>query len=89
VGWGGDRFRVYEAPAGPALVWYVVWDDQRAADRFARTAGPSLGRTKRPGYRAQFDTLTVSGRATVRYVLAPAQWQRWGALPAVRVGNGS
>jgi hypothetical protein len=89
LGWGGDRFRVYEAPAGPALVWYVVWDDQRAADRFARTAGPALGRTKRPDYRAQFDTLTVSGRPAVRYVLAPAQWERWGGLPVVSAGNGS
>ncbi|HKT58918.1 MAG TPA: hypothetical protein VJQ46_02640 [Gemmatimonadales bacterium] len=87
LGWGGDRFRVYDTPAGPALVWYVVWDDQRAAGRFARTAGPALGRTQRPGYRAQFDTLTVEGRAAVRYVLAPEGWGRWQALPAVSVGG--
>ncbi|HET9725970.1 MAG TPA: hypothetical protein VFP28_03575 [Gemmatimonadales bacterium] len=89
LGWGGDRFRVYQAPTGPALVWYVVWDDQRAADRFARTAGPALGRTKRPGYRAQLDTLTVEGRPAVRYVLAPEQWARWRALPPVSVVKGS
>jgi AcrR family transcriptional regulator len=89
LGWGGDRFRVYESPAGPALVWYVVWDDPRAADRFAHTAGPALGRTKRAGYRAQFDTLTVDSRPAVRYVLAPGEWSRWGTLPAVSVGKGS
>jgi len=89
LGWGGDRFRVYQAPTGPALVWYVVWDDRRAADRFARTAGPALGRTKRPGYRAQLDTLTVEGRPAVRYVLAPGAWARWGALPPVSVAKGS
>ena len=89
LGWGGDRFRVYETSAGPALVWYVVWDDQRAADRFARTAGPALGRTRRPAYRAQFDSLTVDGRPAVRYVLAPLAWGRWGALPGVSVGKGS
>ena len=44
IGWGGDRFRVYEAPGGPALVWYVVWDDQRSADRFLRAAGPARQR---------------------------------------------
>jgi hypothetical protein len=87
LGWGGDRFRVYDAPGGPALVWYVVWDDQRAADRFARTVGQTLGRTKRTGYRAQFDTITVEGRPAVRYVLAPGEWRRWGALPAVSVGK--
>jgi hypothetical protein len=89
LGWGGDRFRVYESPAGPALVWYVVWDDPRAADRFAHTAGPALGRTKRAGYRAEFDTLTVDSRPAVRYVLAPGEWSRWGTLPAVSVGKGS
>ena len=71
LGWGGDRFRVYDAPGGPALVWYVVWDDQRSADRFVRTAGPKLTRTSRQGYRAEFGPVTVAGRAAVRYVLAP------------------
>ena len=89
LGWGGDRFRVYDSPAGPALVWYVVWDDQRAAERFARTAGAPLGRTRRKGYRAQFDTLTVDGRAATRYVLAPGEWGRWKTLPPVSAGNGS
>ena len=87
LGWGGDRFRVYDAAAGPALIWYVVWDDQRSADRFARTAGPALRRTAREGYRAAFDTLTVDGRAAVRYVLAPAGWGRWEGLPGVSVGG--
>ena len=53
IGWGGDRFRVYRTPDGPALVWYVVWDDQRAADRFLKAAGPALNRTARQGYRAE------------------------------------
>ena len=39
IGWGGDRFRVYDvAPAG-ALVWYIVWDNEAAAARFQRTTG--------------------------------------------------
>jgi hypothetical protein len=70
-------------------VWYVVWDDPRAADRFTRTAGPPLSRTKRAAYKAQFDTLTVAGRPAIRYVLAPGQWSRWAALPAASVGKGS
>lgn len=81
IGWGGDRFRVYDTAAGPALVWYVVWDDQRSADRFVRTAGPALRRTARPGYRAVFEPLTVTDRPAVRYVLAPDGWARWANLP--------
>ena len=87
IGWGGDRFRVYDAPGGPALVWYVVWDDQRSADRFVHTAGPALTRTSRRGYRAEFGPVTVAGRAGVRYVLAPEGWGRWGALPEVEISE--
>jgi hypothetical protein len=83
IGWGGDRYRVFDAPGGPALVWYVVWDDQRSADRFLKIAGPALRRTSRPGYRAALDALLVAGRPAVRYVLAPAEWGRWGNLPEV------
>jgi hypothetical protein len=84
LGWGGDRFRVYRTPDGPALVWYVVWDDQRAADRFFKAAGPPLNRTARPGYRAELRAMTVAGRPGVRYVLAPARWARWEDVPEVR-----
>jgi hypothetical protein len=87
IGWGGDRFRVYDAPGGPALVWYVSWDDQRSADRFLRSAGPGLRRTGRPGYRAVLDSLSLAGRPVTRYVLAPAGWGRWGALPEARVAE--
>ena len=85
IGWGGDRYRVYDTPGGPALVWYAVWDDARSADRFLRSAGPGLRRTGRAGYRATLDTLTLSGRPATRYLLAPAGWARWGAVPEVRV----
>lgn len=85
IGWGGDRFRVYDAPGGPALVWYVVWDDQRSADRFLRSAGPALRRSARPGYRGALDSVSVGGRPAVRYVLAPAGWGRWAEPPVVEV----
>jgi hypothetical protein len=81
IGWGGDRYRVYDAPGGPALVWYVAWDDQRSADRFLKSAAPALQRTARPGYRAAIDAVPVAGKPGIRYVLAPAGWDRWGSLP--------
>jgi AcrR family transcriptional regulator len=85
LGWGGDRFRVYDAPGGPALVWYAVWDDAQAAGKFLSGSGPALRRTARPGYRSALDSLEAGGRAMTRYVLAPDRWARWGALPEVAV----
>jgi hypothetical protein len=84
LGWGDDRYRLYETQEGPALVWYAVWDDGRSAGRFLRAAA-GLRRPTRRGYRAQVDSLEVDGRAATRYVLAPTGWARWTALPAARV----
>jgi hypothetical protein len=81
LGWGGDRYRVYQSPAGPALVWYVVWDDQRSAERFTWGYGGKLRATARPGYRTQVESLTLEGRPATRYVLAPTAWDDWSRLP--------
>jgi len=83
IGWGGDRFRVYDTEGGPALVWYVMWDDQRSADRFLRSAAPALQRTARPGYKSAIGPVQLAGRPGTRYVLAPAAWDRWDSLPEV------
>jgi hypothetical protein len=84
IGWGGDRYRLYQPAEGPALVWYVVWDDTRSAERFLRSAA-GLRTTARPGYRAALDSLTLGGRPASRYVLAPSGWARWAQLPEVTV----
>jgi hypothetical protein len=85
LGWGDDRYRLYAATEGPALVWYVVWDDARAAGRFLRAAAAAWGRPSRPGYRAAVDSLEVDGRAATRYVLAPSSWPGWSSIPAARL----
>lgn len=84
IGWGGDRYRLYEPAQGPALVWHVVWDDARSRERFLRSAA-GLRTTSRSGYRALLDSANVGGRAATRYVLAPEGWERWGSLPEVEV----
>ena len=84
IGWGGDRYRLYEPADGPALIWYVVWDDARSAERFLRSAA-GLRTTARQGYRAALESLTVGGRPVTRYVLAPAAWESWGGLPEITV----
>ena len=80
-GWGGDRYRVYQTPAGPALVWYVVWDDARSSERFASTSGGKLRTTARKGYRAALENIDLDGRPATRYVLAPEGWDGWNATP--------
>jgi hypothetical protein len=85
LGWGGDRFRVYDTPAGPALVLYTVWDDSVAARRFASGPARRYADQPRAGYRTAVDTLTLGGRPAVRVTRAPAAWDRWAALPAARV----
>jgi hypothetical protein len=83
LGWGGDLYGVYDAPGGPALVWYAVWDDARSADRFAAGTGGRLRARSRTGYRARFDRLLLEGRPATRFVLAPLGWSGWRVLPEV------
>jgi hypothetical protein len=82
IGWGGDRFRLYATPEGEALVWYVVWDDERSGDRFRRSAAGLRARS-RPGYRAGLEQVMIGGRAGMRFVLAPEGWERWQRIPEV------
>jgi hypothetical protein len=81
IGWGGDRYRVYRTPMGPALVWYVVWDDRPARERFIARYGGKLRATSRKNYRANLQGLELEGKPATRYVLAPDGWAGWGDLP--------
>jgi hypothetical protein len=87
-GWDGDRFEVLGG-AADALVWYSVWDDAAAADRFAqglkaawvkRRAGGAAAR------RSEIIRLSVTGTSlpAVRLVDAPDSWAGWKHLPRVR-----
>lgn len=81
AGWGGDRFRVYEAPEGPAMVWWKVWDTETAARRFRVNTGRRLTERIRAGYRTAVDSTQVAGRPAVRTVIAPTRWDGWDAVP--------
>ena len=83
VGWGGDRYRVVETPGGPALVWYLVFDDARGRERFDARVGARLAALDRPGYRRELTALEVAGRPAILLVLAPEGWEGWRALPGV------
>lgn len=82
IGWGGDRYRVYQTPDGPALVWYSAWDSQPLADRFLEQLREGFVPRARPGYKASADAVLVSGKPGVRLVHAPEDWSGWSNLPA-------
>jgi hypothetical protein len=87
LGWGGDRYRVYRSPAGPALVWCVVWDDQPSADRFTGRYGGKLRRTSRKGYRAELTEFELEAKPAMLYVLAPEAWNGWQEVPRPKLGR--
>lgn len=85
LGWGGDRYRLYRTPGGPALVWYSVWDSPAQRDRFQGTIEPGFGAIHRTGYRAQVASVDQEGRPGLRVVHAPTGWDGWNDLPGVRI----
>jgi len=87
TGWAGDRYLVLATPSGPALVWYLVWDDKRSAERFQWGYGGKLRQTSREGYRTLLESLELEGKPLMRYVLAPRDWEGWGDVPMVSLSK--
>jgi hypothetical protein len=88
IGWGGDRYRVYHTPDGSALVWYVLWDDKRSAERFTWGYGGKLRSTARKGYRTVLESFELEAKPATLYVLAPEAWRGWGEIPKAFVKGG-
>ncbi len=87
TGWDGDRYQVL-GRAADALVWYTVWDDAGAADRFAaglERAWRNRRADGRTGRRSEVKRVTIDNRPGVRLVDAPADWRGWKQLPQVSV----
>jgi hypothetical protein len=85
IGWGGDRYGIYRSADGPALVWFVVWDDKASAEQFVARYGGLLRKTARKGYRGSLESLELDGRPATRYVLAPEAWDKWSNIPQVAI----
>jgi hypothetical protein len=89
-GWDGDRYQVL-GQRGDALVWYSVWDDARAADRFAGGLGRAWNKRRTGGRadrRSEIKRITIDGRPVVRLVDAPPNWAGWRNLPKVTLSGG-
>jgi len=81
-GWGGDRYLVVAGGrGGDALVWYSVWDDATARDRFV--AGLRRAWRAKPGRTSRIESVVVAGRPGARLVDAPADWTGWRVIPGV------
>ncbi len=85
LGWGGDRYAVFEAKAGFALVWWTVWDTEPIAARFANLIGREWGKLSKTGRRHVVEQMAIDGHAGVRLVDAPLDWAGWKKLPRVQV----
>ncbi len=84
-GWGGDRYAVYETDDGRALAWFSVWDDVRAADRFATLLTRAWADRQRPGRRATIERTAIDDRPGVLLLDAPELWWGWDAPPTAAV----
>lgn len=84
-GWGGDRYRVYDAGGKPALVWYSAWDSAPTAERFRLGTAVPLTQIPRAGYRATAEALSIDGALGLRVVIAPTNWPGWSNLPKAQM----
>lgn len=87
IGWAGDRFRVVESDAGPALVWFIALDSDGDASRFLQRVGRQLASINRPNYRQSLERITMGGHPGFRWVHAPEAWSGWSSLPTASVSR--
>ncbi len=85
LGWGGDRFRVYETPSGPAMVWYIAWDDSTARNRFLASTGQRLESRRRLGYRMELSSPRIGPQPGTRVIIAPEGWLGWKQIMGIEV----
>jgi len=83
TGWAGDRYAVFETGGDYALVWWTVWDDQPAADRFFAIVSRDVGSRQTDGHSRTAEQLEVGGRPAVLYAFYPEGWERAQDLPRV------
>ena len=82
-GWGGDRYGVFAAEGGHALVWWSVWDSPEASRRFIRVIEREWTNLAKPGRRRAVRSTKLGERPAVLILDTPDGWQRWDDPPRV------
>ncbi len=75
--WGGDRYAVFDVAGRHGLVWWSVWDSDRAADRFADLLGRAWSERVTGSERHAVERKTVDGYPAVLFMYGPSNWSMW------------
>ena len=83
MGWDGDRYAVLETGGEHGVVWWSVWDTERAADRFVGLMTSEWPQRVRPGWRHEVERIDVGDQPGVLFMYGPSSWDAWDGPPAV------
>ncbi len=83
--WAGDRYAVIDAGDDYGIVWWSVWDNETAADRFAEIVDREWPEQVGEAERYVVERTQVEGMPATLFMFGPADWELWGAAPRVRV----
>jgi len=74
AGWDGDRYVMFDTPAGRGIAWASVWDTREdAADFYSLLQRAATDRAReKPGRSLHVTTDEIDGRPVVLYVDVPA-----------------
>ncbi len=87
TGWGGDRYGVFEAGEGHALVWWTVWDSPQAQRRFASILEREWAGLVGAGRQREIVRTEVRDHPAVLVLDAPEGWRGIENPPTVDVVN--
>jgi hypothetical protein len=86
--WGGDRYAVFDAGDGHGIVWWSVWDNQAAAQRFADLLRQEWPASLPTGREYRVLQRTIGNRPGVALVEGPSRWELLDRVPIVeRITN--
>jgi hypothetical protein len=83
MGWDGDRYAVFAVGDGYGVVWWSVWDTDRAADRFAGILRGEWPDRVAPGQHHVVKRLEVEAQPGVLFMYGPSNWNAWDDPPDV------
>ncbi len=77
LGWGGDRYAVFDVGGQHGLVWWSVWDSDGAADQFADLLGRVWSERMTGSKRHAVERATVDSYPAVLFMYGPVNWIMW------------